>query len=140
MNRWGRLIAVTACAGAVSVLPVVGATAAQASDHCGSAPTIDLWYDSDQYGSYTKVSFHQDAVCSGLARVVSGQVYCTSPEVGTVYSEAADAPNGPMSLPTGSLPDSCQSFSASGLTSYPGYSGATDVQDTWQWNKGDQPA
>jgi hypothetical protein len=140
MNRWSRLLAIAACGCVVSALPVVGATTAQASDSCASAPTIDVWYDSDQYGSYTKVSFHQDAVCSGMPRVVTGEVYCTGPEVGTVYSEAADAPNGPMSLPTGSLPDSCQSFSANGWTSYPAYGGAVDVQDTWQWNKGDQPA
>ena len=128
---------------AVTVAPTASAGRAFAQSSaasCSGAPTIDLWYDSDQYGSYAKVSFSQSATgCSG-PRAIEVQVFCQEPALGTVYQERSQDAAGPVQFPTGALPADCQQFRAHGVTSTPGYDSSINKEDSWSWAKDQFPA
>lgn len=118
-----------------------GPTAA-ADEGCGGPPAISLWYDSDQYGSYTKVSFSKGGSCGVPARAMSATVRCADTNV-IVYDESVpDLNDAPFSTPTGSLPVACGSFVAVASVSVPAPSdiGAVSYQASWRWNNGDYPA
>ena len=118
----------------------VSAVRSAAAENCGAAPAIDLWYDSDQYGAYTKVSFNQTAAGCAGPRAIEVQVFCQEPALGTVYQERVQDAAGPVSFPTGALPDECQQFTAWGVTSTPGYDTEIKSEDSWSWSKGQFPA
>jgi hypothetical protein len=127
-------------AGAIEAQTAVVA-AADASDTCISPPMISLWYDSDQFGSYAKVSFSQEAVCSpAYPRILSAQVYCADPGPELVYSEEYDTPAGATYFSTRPLPDSCNSFNAIAFATTAGINGMQDKSDSWRWDKGGYPA
>jgi len=150
MRTLTRVLFGCVSAAAIAMVPVQAAgaseaqqvaTAAAAADTCISPPVISLWYDSDQYGTYAKVSFSQEAVCDpNFLRVLNAQVYCTDPGPELVYSEQYNTPPGATYFSTRPLPDSCNSFSATAYATTPGINGLQDKTDSWRWNKGGYPA
>lgn len=136
--------------GAVGCLLTVGAGvmpaaaspagASGATVHCG-APKLEVWYDSDQFGTYLKAYFRSDPRCPRGVRHVenlSGTIYC-KPNGGRVYRERVSGGT-PVETIVKALPtkSKCQSFYAEGSILYRGWT--QPYKDTWQWKWGDYPA
>ncbi|MDI2131351.1 hypothetical protein [Yinghuangia seranimata] len=135
---------------AVSAAPAAGAApspaapkpspveaAAVASGVC-NYPSIELWYDSDQYGSYRKVWFKSTPSCPrGVLITLNATIYCTSPRGTLVYREHATGRT-PLELPMRNLPAKaqCKTFHAEATQ------GIIDnaFLDLWTWNNGNYPA
>ncbi|MFG2366920.1 hypothetical protein ACGFY3_35700 [Streptomyces mirabilis] len=106
-----------------------------AASGCG-APSINVWYDADQFGKYLKVDFSRKSGCRASVGSIKGEVVCKTTGK-RVYYESEARKN---STVTQALPDKskCKSFWAQGTMTYLGVGGY--YQDSWQWTWGNYPA
>lgn len=113
-----------------------GGIAPAAPRGCGK-PQINVWYDSDQFGTYLKVDFSRKSSCHAGVAALKATVYCQS-HAGRVYDEHV---GGEPRTVTRSLPSKskCSSFYATAKIVY--YAQPSEnYTDSWRWDWGNYPA
>jgi hypothetical protein len=111
--------------------------ATQTAGYTPCQPRAALWYDSDQFGTYPKLSF-KIGDC-GISANLTGEVWCTAPELKKLKTLSTEGAT-PRSTGHYVLPAWCKRFRAYGDGTILLPDSTVTWSDQFAWPKGKFPA